>query len=836
MRWRPAGNPARISPHFILPISCIARSSRSCHVLGLRNSSFDEIPGGVPVRQITARREVRETFPIVASVRKPASVAAAIAPRPSNDADRVSPLLEASGYTTAPSCHARGVPRICRRRLPANPAFFLTLILSTVAFSAVSPPASSAVTAPPTVAAESRAPITTIAGAFARWPELTSDTEPVRLEGVVTGTMPSGAFRIHDGELGIYATKSAAGQTLTAGDRVSVSGVLRKGGFSPWISPLEVTRLGRGEFPSARPASYSLLASGAADNQWVQIEGVVRSVHVPEPRDFAVLDLGMSGGKLRVLVSHEPGTDYESLIDAAVQLRGVAAVNVNAHKHVVEPSFRVPSFAEIKVLRSGQPDPFASPPVPVKRLMGFSPGASHQHRMRISGVVTRQLSETTLFVRDGEAGLKVEINTPQRFQPGERVDVAGFPIMDDGMSVLEHAAWRKLGGGPPPEPGNPTLQTLLDGKHNSDLVSVRARLVDWVIAGNGLTLIFQNEDQLFKGFYNVPATGMAELPARNSVVNVTGICVINELEDYWVYRPRSFVLLIADLADLQLMVPPPWWTSARLSRALVITCVVLFVVVSWVWALRRQVDRKRVVIAQQARHAAALEERSRIARELHDTLEQGLTGLSLQMKALETDLNDTPESARSRLAAARQMLRQSRALARNAIRELRSEAVPPRLDGLIDGLKRIADAWNQSGALKVKVALIGSPRPLPASLENHLLGIGTEAMTNAVKHGRAAVIQVDIAFRAAEIAVRVQDNGAGFDPAQELDQSSGCFGLLGMRERAREIHGELRIQSHPGHGTEVSVIAPTAPVSEIHGQRAESPARPAGLPVRSPAA
>ena len=118
-----------------------------------------------------------------------------------------------------------------------------------------------------------------------------SDTEPVRLEGVVTGTMPTGAFRMHDGKLGIYVTKSAAGRTLTAGDRVSVSGVLRMGGFSPWISPHELKRIGRGEFPEARPASYSVLASGAADNQWVQIEGVVRSVHVPEPRDFAILDL-----------------------------------------------------------------------------------------------------------------------------------------------------------------------------------------------------------------------------------------------------------------------------------------------------------------------------------------------------------------------------------------------------------------------------------------------------------------------------------------------------------------------------------------------------------------
>jgi signal transduction histidine kinase len=241
------------------------------------------------------------------------------------------------------------------------------------------------------------------------------------------------------------------------------------------------------------------------------------------------------------------------------------------------------------------------------------------------------------------------------------------------------------------------------------------------------------------------------------------------------------------------------------------------------------------VIEQQARHAAALEERSRIARELHDTLEQGLTGLSLQMKALETDLNDTPHPARLRLQAARQMLRQSRALARNAIRELRTETLPSRLEGLVEGLKRVADTWNQSGALVVRVEIVGAPRPLPGPLENHLLGIGTEAMTNAVKHGRAEAIHVEIAFRPADVAVRIKDNGAGFDPAQQLEQASGCFGLLGMRERAREVRGELRIHSEPGRGTEVTVTAPTGSdlACSVPPEVADG-SNPA-LPMRSPA-
>lgn len=659
------------------------------------------------------------------------------------------------------------------------------------------------------VASEPVPAVGTVAEAFARWPGLTDDECRVAITGVVTGTMPSGSFRLHDGDRGIYVTKSDEGRKLTPGDRVSVHGVLRKGGFSPWITPQQLTPLGRGVFPEARPASYSRLASGAEDNQWVEIEGVVRSVEVPEPRDFAVLDLGMSGGNLRVLVNYAAHPEFTSLIDAEVTMRGVAAVNVNKHGHVVEPSFRVPSFTEITVTRPAPADAFDLPAARVAGMMRPVPGMWQRHRVRTGGVVTRRISDTVFFLRDGHLGLKVETQEPVNFRPGDVVETAGFPGMSDGLAVLEHALARVTGTQERPAPARPAIAALLDGTHNSDLVSLDARLVDWVVSGPNVTLIFQSGNQLFKGLFTHASATRLVLPERNSLVNVTGISVISELEDVWFYQPRSFLLLLADLADVTVIQAPPWWTPERLWRALTITCAVLLAAGGWVWSLRRQIERKRAVIEQQARHAAALEERTRIARELHDTLEQGLTGLSLQMKAMETELATRPHPVSSRLQLARQMLRQSRALAHNAIRELRSEATPSRLEGLVEGLRRVADAWNQSGALKVDVQVAGEVRSLPPRLENHLLGIGTEAMTNAVKHGRADAIQVELDFRSAEVALRIRDNGAGFDPEHQLAETSGCFGLVGMRERAREVGGQIRIRSHPGEGTEIFVAAPS---------------------------
>lgn len=656
--------------------------------------------------------------------------------------------------------------------------------------------------------AEPPTTITSVAAAFDRWPTLSTDDQAVRLEGVVTGTMPSGAFRLHDGELGLFVSKSEAGQRLAPGDRVRVEGTLRPGGFSPWVLPHQLTPLGRGAFPEARPATYSVLASGAEDNQWLEIEGVVRSVEISESRDFVLLDLGMSGGNLRVLVNYSAHPEFFTLVDSEVRMRGVAAVNVDKHGHVVEPTFRVPSFTEISVTRPAPPDSFSRPRVPVAGIMRPMPGQWQRHRVRIGGIVTRRISDTIFFVRDGDLGLKIESREPVSFQPGDVIEAAGFPTMSDGVAVLQYAVTRPTGGRETLSPSRPTLPALLEGRHNSDLVTLRARLVDGVTSGQKVTLIFEAGNQLFKGLLHHDGSGRPALPERESLVEVTGVCVISELEDTWFYQPRSFVLLLAGIADLHVVQAPPWWTPERLWRALTITSLVLLAAGGWVWALRRQIERKRAVIAQQARHAAVLEERSRIARDLHDTLEQGLTGLSLQMKAVETELDTSTEAVRSRLQQARQMLRQSRALAHSAIRELRSEVTAPRHEGLLEGLRRVADSWNQSGALRVDVTIAGNVRPLPPRLENHLLGIGTEAMTNAVKHGRANAIQVVLDFRTAEVSLRVKDNGAGFDPAHQLERSSGCFGLIGMRERAREVDAQIRILSEPGHGTEVLVAAP----------------------------
>jgi signal transduction histidine kinase len=641
-------------------------------------------------------------------------------------------------------------------------------------------------------------------------PELAGQSRPAVIEGVVIWSAAKGNFFIHDGELGIHVGELEAGKSLRPGDQVQVIGTTRRGSFAPSIAPQRLTRLGTAPVPEPQRVPYSAIASGSLDGAWLEIEGVVCAVDPRGTSGATVLSLLTEGRRLRVLVNDAEAIVPDQIVDALVRVHGVAGGKFNLQRQFVEPVLRLPGLSHVHVVQPPPPDPFALPLVPLTRLFAYSLEPPRPNRVRTRGVVTRQPSEHALYLRDEGIGVRVELQGPARFQPGDLVEVVGFPLMVEGSAVIQGAICRRVAAGVAVEPLRATWSELTDGVYTSNLVRLEARLVDWAAEEPGLTLALESGNHLFKAVLHHEGSPDHLLPPRNSIVEVTGISAISELQDRWSFRPRSVVLLLSDAADLRVLRAAPWWTPERLWRALIGIGVVLLVAAAWVWSLRQQVGRKRAIIERQARHAAVLEERSRIARELHDTLEQGLTGVSLQMKAMEAELRATDHPAGARLQFVRQALRQSRALARNAIRELRAEAIPPRIDGLVDGLKKAAEDWNRSGALEVRVRVAGTPRPLPPTTEHHLLRIGTEAMINAVKHGRAPAIDVDVDFRSSDVTLRVSDNGAGFDPAAELEKTSGCFGLLGMRERTREVGGEIQIQSRPGKGTQILVAAPLA--------------------------
>jgi signal transduction histidine kinase/ligand-binding sensor domain-containing protein len=210
------------------------------------------------------------------------------------------------------------------------------------------------------------------------------------------------------------------------------------------------------------------------------------------------------------------------------------------------------------------------------------------------------------------------------------------------------------------------------------------------------------------------------------------------------------------------------------------------------------------------RFALVLEERARLAREIHDTLAQGFVGISSQLDAVAMAMperDDAPwATVRQYLELARKMARHSLTEARRAVMDLRASVLEGR--DLATALNSGAQMWTAGSGVEVEVDVSGERKTLPHDMEQHLLRIAQEAVTNVLKHSGASKIWVKLHMEAKKLFLRVADNGRGIEHPDAFSSQDGHFGLLGMRERAERLGGELHLASHPGEGTEVEVTVP----------------------------
>jgi signal transduction histidine kinase/ligand-binding sensor domain-containing protein len=207
------------------------------------------------------------------------------------------------------------------------------------------------------------------------------------------------------------------------------------------------------------------------------------------------------------------------------------------------------------------------------------------------------------------------------------------------------------------------------------------------------------------------------------------------------------------------------------------------------------------------RFSFILEERSRLAREIHDTLAQGFVGLSSQLEAVASVLPEDGESALRYLTLARKMVRHSITEARRAIGDLRGAA----LEGgdLATALRSGAQIWTVGTNLAIDVDISGTGwGSLPDELQQHLLRITQEAVTNVIKHAGAHKVSVKLHKEASTLHLQIADDGRGFERRDSFSLFDGHFGLIGMRERAERLGGEFRLASEIGEGTEVNVTVP----------------------------
>jgi signal transduction histidine kinase len=221
----------------------------------------------------------------------------------------------------------------------------------------------------------------------------------------------------------------------------------------------------------------------------------------------------------------------------------------------------------------------------------------------------------------------------------------------------------------------------------------------------------------------------------------------------------------------------------------------------------------------QAREAGILDERQRMARETHDTLAQGLTGIITQLQAAEHAAGE-PAQWRGHFAAATRLARESLSEARRSVDALRPE--PLETGRLSDALADIARRWSELHGMEATVMTTGTTQPMRPETELALLRTAQEALANVAKHAGATRVGVTLSYLDQEVAVDVRDDGRGFDPALLRGSAvcghqngsgpagAGGFGLVAMRQRIEALSGALRIESQPGAGTGISARVPAA--------------------------
>jgi len=233
-----------------------------------------------------------------------------------------------------------------------------------------------------------------------------------------------------------------------------------------------------------------------------------------------------------------------------------------------------------------------------------------------------------------------------------------------------------------------------------------------------------------------------------------------------------------------------------------ILCALSLVLLTWIAYLFRL---RQATARIQERLGARLEERERIARELHDTLLQGVQGLMLRFQGISKTLPaDAPTSRmmNDALDRADELMLQ----ARQGVKDIRAAGMTD--SDLPDMLKTCAEDLQQDNTAALKLSFLGSPRPLDVTVCTEAYRIAREAMTNAFQHAKAQSIEVEVTYESDSLRINVRDNGDGIEPELLSKGKTDHWGLSGMRERAEKIGGRLRIWSQPRAGTEVELSVP----------------------------
>jgi signal transduction histidine kinase len=409
----------------------------------------------------------------------------------------------------------------------------------------------------------------------------------------------------------------------------------------------------------------------------------------------------------------------------------------------------------------------------------------------IHGVVT--LTSPVLFVQDLTGGLAVidsHLHVP--LQIGDEVEAKGNAELHDFSSRLRNADVRLLWSHTPVPPVAVTAAQAATGAFDAEYVVIQGRLERKdETSGHTLVLTLDDASQSFLAIVSEAGqAGRLRTLKERSRLRLRGVCVV---DSRYTHDLTPFALLLPSFNDVEVVEGPPWWSTGHIVATIIGLLLLALAGLSCYFLIERW------------RMQAVLDERGRLAHEMHDTLAQSFAGLGFQLEAIRDEAaagsNIVPQ-----LEVARDMVRNSHEEARRSIAMLRPENLES--VGLLRAIEICTRRMvNGTSSIAVQVSSEGSERAIPLRISDTLMRIGQEAVANAIRHAHPTHLNVSLSYLKSEVELVVEDDGCGFSLTSEL----AGFGISGMHKRADSIGAALTIQSAPEKGTTVCVRAPTPP-------------------------
>jgi len=553
--------------------------------------------------------------------------------------------------------------------------------------------------------------------------------------------------------------------------------------------------------PQPISPSRDQLLSGSLDAQYVEIRGLVISTH------DTVLDVLTADGILSFDVSPAPDERWKTFLNSIVRIRGClfAIWDPNTHRIILDQPIRLRTVT-VSIEAPPPADLFEADHVTALDLMQFDVRFDTFRRVKVAGQIVHRGSEMN-YLMDGATGLRFRLVEPMPFVSGDVVEVVGLVEPGGASPVLRQAIARKTGHFPLPEP-RPLNLNSLSNHYDSTLVSVECTLVDVQEHDSAQILELQVGVKSFVARLDANARGHASWDIGSRLKLNGTFCALDgdRLDSHEV---NSFEILVNSPADVQVMARPPWWTLNRLLFAVACLMVGLSVAFAWITVLRRQVERRtrqlgrEISERERAEKMRAIEqERSRIARDLHDDLGSTLTEISM-MATVRTGLNVGPEIANDRLREIAEKSRSMVSALDGVVWVVNSKN--DTLSALIEYLASYEEEFLAKAQVACRIELPKDygDRVVSAEIRQDVMLAVRETLNNAIKHGQPTEVRLQLTVAGDSLEILVQDDGSGFDPGKVKGN-----GLGNLQQRMAKLNGSCQIRSAVGKGTAVVLTLP----------------------------